>query len=101
MLKIVDDSLNYILGDSIYYIDNILSYEGNEIHKEFNHNQILSIISTNYFSLISKVFNIIYHYQKRKSKIEKLIEEKKIKFDESYAEKDNLFELNNLIQYMS
>ena len=100
MLKIVDDSLNYILGDSIYYIDNILSYEGNEIHKEFNHNQILSIISTNYFSLISKVFNIIYHYQKRKSKIEKLIEEKKIKFDESYAEKDNLFELNNLIQYI-
>ena len=98
MLKIVNDSLNFVLGDSIDYIDNILSYDGNEIHKEFNHNQILSIISTNYFSLISKAFNIIYHYQKRKTKIEKIIEDKKKKNDESYVEKENIFERTNFIE---
>ena len=106
LLEIVNDSLNFVLGDSIYYIDNILSYEGNEIHKEFNQNQILSIISTNYFSLICKVFNIIYNYQKRKTKLESIIEDTKKKFDDSYIgksnifEKNNIFELNNLIQYI-
>jgi len=101
MLNIVNDSLNFILGDSIYYIDNILSYDGNEIHEEFNHNQILTIISTNYFSLICKVFNIIYHYQKRKTKLEKIIEDKKKKIDDSYIEKDNIFERNNIIELNS
>ena len=108
MLKIVNDSLNFVLGDSIDYIDNIFSYDENELHKEFNHNQILSIISTNYFSIISKVFNIIYHYQMRKGKIEKIIEEKKKIIDESYIDKDstlileknNIMDLNNLLNYI-
>ena len=67
MLEIINDSLNFVLKDSLEFIDNILSFDGNEIQKEFNRNQKIAILSTNYYSLIGKVFNIIYHHQNRKN----------------------------------
>ena len=62
MLDVVNNSLNNILGE---LIENLISLEGNEINKGFNHNQKIAIISSNYFSLISRVFDIIYQYENR------------------------------------
>ena len=99
MLEVVNDSLNFVLEDSLDYIDKMLSFTGNEIEKEFNYNQNISIISTNYFSLISKVINIIFNHQNRKNKFED--EQKDIQFSE--CDDDDRFnesDLNNFIQYI-
>ena len=99
MLEIVNDSLNFVLEDSLDYIDKMLSFTGNQIQKEFNYNQNISIISTNYFSLISKVINIIFNHQNRKNKFES--QHKDIQIDE-YDEdgRFNESDLNDFIQYI-
>ena len=74
MIEVINKSLNFVLEDSVDYIDNILSIEQNEVQKEFNFNQKIAILSTNYYSLISKVINIMHHHQSRKKNKEKNFE---------------------------
>ena len=102
MLEIINDSLNFVLKDSLEFIDNILSFDGNEIQKEFNRNQKIAILSTNYYSLIGKVFNIIYHHQNRKKNYETTIEkyQKDIDNNEDNSKTNNDFGLNDFIQYI-
>ena len=99
MLEVVNDSLNFVLEDSLDYIDKMLSFTGNEIQKEFNYNQNISIISTNYFSLISKVINIIFNHQHRKNKFEiQTIDGQTSEYDDD--ERFHESDLNNFIQYI-
>ena len=72
IIEIVNESLNYILGDSV---QNILKFEGDEIDNGFNLDQQYAIFSTNYYSLISKVISILSHHQNRKENYENNIDE--------------------------
>ena len=62
MLQVINNSLNIVLGE---LSDKISSFYEIEIQNGFNYYQKTSILSTNYFSLISRVIGIIYHYQNR------------------------------------
>ena len=72
IIEIANESLNYILGDSV---DNILKFEGDEIDNGFNLDKQYAIFSTNYYSLISKVISILSHHQNRKENYENNIDE--------------------------
>ena len=64
MLEVVNNSLNYILGESTEKVNYL---NDNDIQERFNQNQIIAFLSTNYFTLISKVIGIIHLYQNRKN----------------------------------
>ena len=61
MLEIINNSLNAVLEDSF----DILKFDGNKIEKEFNQEQKIAILSSSYYSLISKAINIMCHHQNR------------------------------------
>ena len=66
ILKVVNDSLNTVLGelsDDIIFINDKKNEK--ELNKGFNFNQSIAILSTDYLNLISKVIGIIFHYQNR------------------------------------
>ena len=62
MLGIINNSLNIVLGESA---EKFIYLEENDYQEQFNYNQIIAILSTNYLSLICRVIGIIYHYQNR------------------------------------
>ena len=117
IIEIANESLNYILGDSV---DNILKFEGDEIDNGFNLDKQYAIFSTNYYSLISKVISILSHHQNRKENYENNIDEQNeinsitnntLVYNKSQNDINNatvLFkyqneankELNNLIDYL-
>jgi len=61
MLEVANNSLNFVLGE---LAQKITSLDDN-IENGFNFNQKLSILCSNFFSLISRVIGIIHHYQNR------------------------------------
>ena len=66
ILKVINDSLNVVLGelsDNIIFIDDKESEK--ELNKGFNFNQTIAILSTDYLNIISKVIGIIFYYQDR------------------------------------
>ena len=62
MINIVNDSLNIVLGEVNEKIQYIEEYD---TQNKFNNSQIMAILSTNYFTLLSKTIGIINHYQNR------------------------------------
>ena len=61
MLEVVNNSLDFVLGE---LAQKIISLD-DDMKNGFNFNQNMSILSSNFFSLISRVIGIIYHYQNR------------------------------------
>ena len=101
-LEIINNSLNFVLGDSS---KEIFKFDGSEVKKEFNIQENLAIITTNYYSLISKVINIISNHQNRKENFEKDIEEYQKDIDNNTIKSDNKYnesanDLNKIIQYL-
>ena len=60
IIEIVNGSLNIILGEKI--VNNILSFNGDDINLEFDINQKMSLFYSNYPFLLNKVINILYYY---------------------------------------
>jgi hypothetical protein len=62
VIGVANNSLNFVLGE---FSQKIVSLDDEDIQNGFNFNQKMSILSSNFFSLISRVIGIIYHYQNR------------------------------------
>ena len=90
LIEVINDSLNFVLGDSV---NNILKFDGSQIEKKFNLDEKNAILSTNYYTLLSKVISILNHHQNRKEIYEKRIGE------QNEINKANK-EINNFIDYI-
>jgi len=62
MLVVVNNALNFVFGGEL--VKKIISLD-DDMKNGFNFSQKLTILSSNFFSLISRVIGIINHYQNR------------------------------------
>ena len=98
ILKVINDSLNVVLGelsDNINFIDD--QENEKELNKGFNFNQTIAILSTDYLNILSKVIGIIFHYQDRNNALKDSKVSTKSELDE-FIEPISLNIVNEIIK---